>query len=318
MSDIRIYTAAQAGGLTPLTGDIILCSEAFNGAPANSVHLALAGGATPTWKSFANDAEAASYVYANQYALDLDGTDDYIDCGGASDFGFTDGAGNDSAFTLSAWVKFDSPTAQRILDKSGSTQASRSYLFGTDGAKRFSIFLGPYNSAAGDYLYVTETTILYSGVWYHLVSTYDGSKTAGGISLYRNGSPSTTTDSSAGNYAGMPSTSETLKIGKFNLNGSVMNGLIDEVAIFDYELTASEVASLSSADNTQPVDISTLSIAQPIAWYRMGDDIDRTGTSIKNAANPGTNNGTIVNGTSANTTPNFVDLSATSESVYVA
>lgn len=67
MSDIRIYTAAQAGGLTPLTGDIILCSEAFNGAPANSVHLALAGGATPTWKSFANDASADALVLAAFY-----------------------------------------------------------------------------------------------------------------------------------------------------------------------------------------------------------------------------------------------------------
>ena len=230
------------------------------------------------------------YIMPNSYSLSFDGSNDYIDCGGASDFGFTDGAGNDSAFTLSAWVKFDSPTAQRILDKSGSTQASRSYLFGTDGANRFSIFLGPYNSAAGDYLYVTESTLLYSGVWYHLVSTYDGSKTAGGLTLYRNGSASTTTDSSAGNYAGMPSTSETLKIGKFNLNGSVMNGLVDEVAVFDYELTSSQVSDLYNSGT--PADISSLN---PVGWWRMGDDDSGTGTTITDRGSGG-NNGTLVNG----------------------
>ena len=290
MTYIKIFTAEEIASLQFTKGDIILCSEPFNGVPENSVHLALAGGATPTWKSFANDSEAASYVYANQYALDLDGADDYIDCGGASDFGFTDGAGNDSAFTFSAWVKFDSPTAQRILDKSGSTQASRSYLFGTDGANRFSIFLGPYNSAAGDYLYVTENTLLYPGVWYHLVCTYDGSKTAGGLTLYRNGSASTTTDYSAGNYAGMPSTSEALKIGKFNLNGSVMNGLVDEVAIFDYELTSSQVIDLYNSGT--PADISSLN---PVGWWRMGEDDSRTGTIITDRGSGG-NNGTLVNG----------------------
>jgi len=60
MSDIRIYTKAEAESLTPLTGDVIICSEAgFNNGStvANSVHLALEGGATPVWKSFNPDNE---------------------------------------------------------------------------------------------------------------------------------------------------------------------------------------------------------------------------------------------------------------------
>ena len=43
----------------------------------------------------------------NTYSVDIDGTNDYIDCGGASDFSFTDGSGNDLPFSISAWVKFD-------------------------------------------------------------------------------------------------------------------------------------------------------------------------------------------------------------------
>jgi len=231
--------------------------------------------------------------FSNTYSVDLDGSDDYIDCGGASDFGFTDGAGNDDPFSISAWVKLDSNNIQRMVDKSGTTQASRSYLFGTDGTHVFSLFLGP---GTGNYLFVRENGALSTGVWYHLVATYDGSNTAGGISLYRNGSASTTTNSSSGTYAGMPSTSETLKIGRFNLNGSVMNGLIDEVAIFDYELTSSQVSDIYNSGS--PADISSLS---PLGWWRMGDNDGGTGTTITDQGSGG-NDGTLTNGPTFSTT----------------
>ena len=60
MSDIRIYTKTEAENLVPLTGDVIICSEAgFNNASteANSVHLATTGGTNPVWKSFNPDTE---------------------------------------------------------------------------------------------------------------------------------------------------------------------------------------------------------------------------------------------------------------------
>jgi len=60
MSDIRIYTKTDAENLVPLTGDLIICSEAgFNNASteANSVHLATTGGTNPVWKSFNPDTE---------------------------------------------------------------------------------------------------------------------------------------------------------------------------------------------------------------------------------------------------------------------
>jgi hypothetical protein len=232
-------------------------------------------------------------AFTNTYSVNLDGTNDYIDCGGASDFSFTDGAGNDDPFSISAWVKLDSASIQRIVDKSGTTQASRSYLFGTDGDSKFSMFMGP---GTGNYLYVRENTALSTGVWHHLVATYDGSNTGSGITLYKNGSASSTSNLSSGSYAGMPSTSETLKIGRLNLNGSVMNGLVDEVAIFDYELTSSQVSSIYNSGS--PADISSLS---PLGWWRMGDDDGATGTTITDQGSGG-NNGTLTNGPTFSTT----------------
>ena len=67
MTYIKIFTAEEIASLQFTKGDVILCSEAFNGAPANSVHLALAGGATPTWKSFANDALDYAFIQTAFY-----------------------------------------------------------------------------------------------------------------------------------------------------------------------------------------------------------------------------------------------------------
>jgi len=231
-------------------------------------------------------AQFGGSVFTNDYSVDLDGTNDYIDCGGDADFSFTDGAGNDSAFSISAWVKLDSSRIQRIVDKSGTTQASRSYLFGTDGDSKLNIFLGPGTS---NYLYIRETAVLSTGTWHHIVCTYDGSNTEGGLTLYRAGSEITPQLLSSGSYAGLPSTSETLKIGRLNLNGSVMNGLVDEVAVFDYELTALQVSDIYNGG--VPNDISSLS---PLGWWRMGDNDNGTGTTITDQGSGG-NDGTLNN-----------------------
>lgn len=240
------------------------------------------------------DATLAQFNHTpfNQYSVDLDGSNDYIDCGGNADFSFTDGVGNDSAFSISAWVKLDSNNRARVVGK-----GNMEWLFGTDGDSKFSLFLWGNDSTAA-YLGLREQPSLSTGVWHHLVATYDGSNTVSGIKLYRAGNPITLTlDASIGTYAGMASQQGSLRIGQWEGNSSVMNGLIDEVAVFDYELTSSQVASLSSVDNTQPADISSLS---PLGWWRMGDNDLGTGTTITDqgvdsSGNPSGNDGTLTN-----------------------
>ena len=227
----------------------------------------------------------------NQYSVDLDGYNDYIDCGGNTDFSFTDGSGNDSAFSISAWVKLDSINRARVAAK-----GNMEWLFGTDGDSKFSLFLWS-NSSTGAFLGLRDTTSLPTGVWHHLVATYDGSNTASGINLYRAGNPTATlVNMSSGIYAGMASQQGSLRIGSWELNNSVMNGLVDEVAVFDYELTSSQVSSIYNSGT--PADISSLS---PLGWWRMGDNDSGTGTTITDQGSGG-NNGTLTNGPTFSTT----------------
>lgn len=232
------------------------------------------------WKGFANEYSAA---FSNAYSVDLDGSNDYVDCGGNADFSFTDGAGNDSAFSISAWVKLDSNNRARVAGK-GNTE----WLFGTDSSGRFNMILWS-NDGTSAYLQKFSTA-LSTGSWHHILCTYDGSNTAAGINLYKAGSLVSSTVGNAGTYAGMASQQGSLRLGQWELNSSVMNGLIDEVAVFNSELSASDVSDIYNSG--VPADISSLS---PLGYWRMGDNNGGTGTTITDQGSGG-NNGTLTNG----------------------
>jgi len=238
---------------------------------------------------------SAWYIYntdtfVNTYSVDLDGTNDYIDCGGDADFSFTDGSGNDNPFSISAWVKLDGNNRTRVAGK-----GNLEWLFGTGSTSKFSIFLWS-NDSTSAYLAKEETSVLATGTWHHIVATYDGSNNVSGINLYRAGSLVTMSDVSSGTYAGMASQQGSLRLGQWELNSSVMNGLVDEVAVFDYELTSSQVSTIYNSGS--PADISSLN---PLGYWRMGDNNGGTGTTITDQGSGG-NDGTLTNGPTFSTT----------------
>ena len=239
------------------------------------------------WRTFANEAVS----FANTYSVNLDGTNDYIDCGGVSDFSFTDGAGNDSAFSISAWVKFDSINRARVISKDTST-STREYLFGTNNSNKVNMLLGTGHVN----LDVQNNTTLNTTDWFHVVATYDGSETASGLKVYVNADASSLTNNSAGSYAGMSLSGGNLEIGRFANGHSFLNGLVDEIAVFSSELSSAQVTSIYN--NGVPNNITSLS---PLGWWRMGDNDGGTGTTITDQGSGG-NNGTLTNGPTFSTT----------------
>ena len=242
-----------------------------------------------SWRTFANEASSGAWN-GNTYSVDLDGSNDYIDCGGDADFSFTDGSGNDSAFSISAWVKLDTNNRTRVAAK-----GNLEWLFSTGSTNKLSLYLWS-NDGTSAYLAREETTALATGTWHHIVATYDGSNTVGGINLYRAGSSTTTNTITPGTYAGMAAQQGSLRIGQWELNSSVMNGLVDEVSVFNYELTSSQVSDIYNSG--VPGDITSLS---PLGWWRMGDNDSGTGATITDQGS-GSNDGTLTNGPTFSTT----------------
>ena len=215
--------------------------------------------------------------FNNTKSLEFDGVSDYVDMGDVLDFEKTD------AFSLSYWFKVSSASSfYVVLGK--SLTAGAGYMVWNQSSKiNFRI-----RSAGGGQLRITANTSIVANTWTHCVITYDGSSLNSGLEMYINGSLESALKQSVMN------SSSTLTTAHFNISGrnngnSLFNGNIDEVSVFDSELSSSDVTSIYN--NGVPNDISSLS---PLSWYRMGDN-DSHPTIYDNA---GSNDGTMQNMTS--------------------
>lgn len=173
--------------------------------------------------------------------------------------------GNNFAFTTSddfsieAWIKTSSDTEQMVLSKLDADNNSRGWGLDllsnpTLGGRAPSFIMG--NSTAGtDYWIVKGIDFDVSdGAWYHFVVTYDGSNTRTGVDVYINGVESQTYNYSGttGGISGTIVTTVKALIGartgsSTDNPGTSFNGVIDNVRIYDRDLTADEVAGLYNA-----------------------------------------------------------------------
>ena len=236
----------------------------------------------------ASSVGGATPAFTNTLSTLFDGADDYVNCGDNNNLSFGNGI-TDSPFSISAWVKIGQTSAQGIVTKYGSTTATREYLFYTTGGKLRLLFIDANNGANN---FATGTTSLSINTWYHVCATYDGSggSTAyNGMTLYING-VSESVSTSGGSYTAMSNTSQRVEIGKYASNELLGN--IDEVSIFNTELSASNVTSIYNSGT--PNDISAMSGL--VSWWRMGDG-DTYPTITDNA---GSNDGLMKNMSSAN------------------
>ena len=165
--------------------------------------------------------------------FDFDGIDDYIDCTNDAAFDFN----GPNAFSIETWVKFDDLLGVRFLVSKWvrpTIPDVRAYYFGTrDNSPRF-----VFASSIDTRIIVNSDTILNTGVWYHLVVTYDGSVSANGVNFYVNDNL-TTKNIFANNLSGVSTNTEPLQIG--GQDTFFTDGQIANVKIYNREITQDEV-----------------------------------------------------------------------------
>lgn len=255
------------------------------------------------WTLYNNDGFYMSPL-TNRYAVDFDGSNDYMSIPDADIFSLGNGSGTDNAFSISAWFNADSIGTFVIAAKDAT--GARDWEFRTiTGQLHFYAF-----GTGGGYIGRAYTSTLSTGQWYHAVATYDGSKANSGLKLYLNGSQVDNTDYSGGTYTASNNTATEIRVGYAQINNTTANGKIDEVAIFNSELSLADVNSLRNTDGADPKPTSA-ALLNPVGYWRMGDNDGATGTTITDQGTGG-NNGTLTNG------PTFHDLSTAPDSIYVA
>lgn len=234
--------------------------------------------------SFIQPKAAAVAAFSNTLSTNFDGGDDFVDIGNVAALDFA----HDDTFSISAWVK-----PIDLLD---------SYIF----SKQTSVGFGPsgyhmrmmgggafagYVADGTDYIVRRDVSaVISTGVWQHLVVTYDGGGVATGITIYyENSSLSGETLQSNPITSGVSNTSSALIGTLGNLNE--FNGNIDEVSVWDKELSSGEVSEIYNSGT--PDNLSNHSaVANLVGWWRMGDG-DTFPTVTDNSSN--SNDGTMTN-----------------------
>jgi len=197
-------------------------------------------GATPANDRFGNPDRAFRF----------DGDDDSIVIPDSNSLNFSD----DNRMTLSAWVKlgsYDQPNNKRIIGRWSQSLNEREFYLGltTD------TWLGPANH----FVFAVnddggpESTEIYSQThfdiskWYHVVGVYDGSF----IRLYVDTEQEASSPYTAGIYNGI----ENLYIGSDHSPPEApsysLDGIIDEVRMYERALSEAEVLALYSQGDNQ-------------------------------------------------------------------
>ena len=218
--------------------------------------------------------------FSNTYSIAFDGSDDYIDCGDNDNLSFGDGS-TDSAFSISSWVKFDTTgTSMNIVSKYLTYPNGEYYLAKlTDGTILFRII--SQNNELNRRGRITNSIDSLVGQWVHVVATYSGNSDYTGIKIYVNGVSSDVANNGKNTYVAMSNTTNPLKI------GLAFSGNIDETAIFNSELSASDALAIYNSGT--PLSLDDYS---PVGWWRFEEGSGTTATD----SGTGGNDGTLTNG----------------------
>jgi len=195
------------------------------------------------------DASWTSTKYKNgPYAVEFDGTGDYIDLGTSTTLK------PNIAMTIAAWVYAD--------DFGSGFAAILSCWPGSGAESNYSFFLGTGDSGAGngkvDWLVMkhpaggsgtwlqTDSAELTAEQWHHVAVTYSGANTR--MRIYIDGSLKDATHVREAVPSQISQGSHNVGIG-LNYNGSASypypwDGAIDELSMWDVELTADQISYL--------------------------------------------------------------------------
>jgi len=218
------------------------------------------------------DSGSAAPAFSNVYALSLDGSNDYADCGVLTEL---HGA---STMSLSFWFKSDASGAGPSMgSRTGSTNQWGFLRAG--GVNYVQIVTG----GAGKYFSYTSPA---DTEYHHYVLTFS----SGSINFYIDGAAVSISllNIGSGVVNVLHSASVSFDLGR---NATFYSdGLLDEVSLFDTELSSENVTAMYNSG--APTDVSSLS---PLGWWRCGDNDSGTGTTITDQGSGG-NHATLTNG----------------------
>ena len=224
-------------------------------------------------------------IKETNYALDFDGTNDYV----AAD-GVTSNLDSSTGlpFTVSAWAYPDTTTKGAIFafNKTGNNAENLNLLFyAKDGStKKF------YHHGSGDNSYTGSTNTFEPGQWHHIVMVVDSS---GNGKLFVNGEQEATWSSGTNTSVNKFSIGQEYD-GTGSTASDFFDGKIDEVAVWNVVLSAADVTALYNSGNGLKASANSGNYdnsADLVGYWKFNEGTGSTLTD--NTSN--SNNGTLTN-----------------------
>jgi len=224
--------------------------------------------------------------FENNYSLEFDGTDDYVDCGNALHFSTT-------PFTVSAWVQISDDNS--VLSVYGMNDDDFTIFINTEwnyikvttsGGESCQV-----NNAASSPANAIKTMVE-NGGWHHLVFVRGSGTANNRIYLDSVSHGPDTMATNTINDTDIADSAHLIGIGDGSDN-EPFNGKIDEVAIWDVALSAANVVAIYNSGTPFALDEDNGNYDKSgdlQGWWRMGDGaLDDFGTAsglIANQVNP--------------------------------
>ena len=190
----------------------------------------------------------------NGTCFDFGGTDCVIITNDHDELSFGDGS-SDNAFSISVWIYWGGGSYQIIVSKADYTTGSelREWTLYLDSLGKLVFRIWDNSEGKSSYVFIGEP--LSSG-WHHIVATYDGtggSSAHTGMKLYLDNVNTSTYGNTQSGYVAMENTAAKVHIGAHVGSGGsptqYYNSLIDNVILFNDELSVSQVNKLYNDGN---------------------------------------------------------------------
>ena len=217
-------------------------------------------------------------VFRDEYSLEFDGTNDYVDCG--TGIGTALGDSYDGGITVSLWMNANVVDEDVGLFDIGTTFDGHSGDFHIRLHSNDDIHL----RTGGN---VITTTGITAGTWNHVVGVFDGANNY--QYLYFNGAlAASDAQTDTLNFDGLKTI-----IGAYYNQSTGINGNISELAIWKTALSSNQTKQLYNG--REPFDARNVAKSNLVSYWRMGDGTERgAGTTIYDMS-ANTNNGTMTN-----------------------
>lgn len=210
--------------------------------------------------TFHGEGDADDYTSAHtttgqiNEGLELDGSNDYIQISDDDNFSPVG-----TAFSIAAWISLvgeNSAVEFEILNKYETSHLEWSFYVSSD-ALYFNLWDNTNGGNIGrkdtdDYSAWEDSGFIF------VVATYDGSNTSAGVNLYLNGDDADDEDEENGSYTALENTDSDLRIGYRDDSPNKASGIVDNIIVFDTELTSSEVeAFYNDGNGTEDISSAT-------------------------------------------------------------